>query len=88
MNVLGATGSLLPVFLSSNALADKPPVAPTGICDVQRFPLRAVTHAFSASPLQYLTTPSISQLSTIAMITASHGRLSVTMVCLAELPDA
>ncbi len=30
VDVLGATGSLLPVLLSSNARADKPPVAPTG----------------------------------------------------------
>jgi hypothetical protein len=45
VDVLGATGSLLPVFSSSNARTDKPPVAPTGICDVQHFPLRVVSEA-------------------------------------------
>ena len=48
VNVLGATGSLLPVLLSSNARADKPPVAPTGLCDVQHFPLLVVTSAAHA----------------------------------------
>ncbi len=45
VNILGATGSLLPVLLSSKTLADKPPVAPIGTCSVQCFPLRAVDAA-------------------------------------------
>ncbi len=39
VNIFGATGSLLPVLLSSKALADKPPVAPLRTCGVQCFPL-------------------------------------------------
>ncbi len=39
VNVLGATGSLLPVLLSSKTLADKPPVAPISACGAQRLPL-------------------------------------------------
>jgi hypothetical protein len=39
VDILGATGSLLPVLLSGKTLADKPPVAHISTCSVQRFPL-------------------------------------------------
>src|SRR5690606_28346068 len=50
---------------------------------------------YSASPAStagpsfwYFTSPPTSQVSTMAMITASHGRRSVKTVCRAELPVA
>ena len=42
----------------------------------------------SSLPFLYSSFPSISQLSIMAMITASQGRLSVSRVCRAELPVA
>ncbi len=57
VNVLGATGSLLPVLLSSKTLADKPPVAPISTCGVQRFPLWVVTCARRGRPIPRTSHP-------------------------------
>ena len=64
VDISGATGSLLPVLLSSKALADKPPVAPTGLCDVQHSPLRVVTPCLRRHAL----------LRAFAMVTSLHDR--------------
>ena len=52
-----------------------------------RLDLRVVEHQ-PPSALLYFTTPPTSSVSTMAMITASQGRLSVTLVRRAELPVA
>ena len=56
------------------------------ICGSKAFDFVALSQ--TSRHFLYFTSPPTSHVSTMAMITASHGRRSVASVCRAELPEA